>query len=195
MRSDINKCFSVISVCVLLCGVSQFALASDRCESNYKLGLYDKALTECRSLAINGIAKGKYILGLMYLDGAGVEADNQMATNLIREAAQLGDADALHKMGEFYQEGNVGNQDSTKACDWWAQLADAGDAQGQEKLGVCFILGRGRVKDMKMGYAYLSLAAKNGNKAATYIMDTYGDRFPDSAKKEALKLAKHIENK
>lgn len=188
------KNFCAKMSCVLLaCTFSQFVSAASLCESSYERGLYDKALAECRSGAIDGNAKAKYVLGLMYMTGNGVDADEQTAKTLIREAAQLGDPDALHKMGEFYQGGELADKDSDKACDWWAQLADQGDAQGQEKLGVCYILGRGREKDMKLGYAYLSLAAKNGNKAALFIMETYGDRFPESAKQEALKLAKHIE--
>lgn len=163
-----------------------------KCKTSFESELFDQALMACRDASVAGEPMGKFYLGMMYLRGFGVEKNEQIASRLIQESAQLGNIDALSKMGAIYQSGELVTKNQRKACDWWARLADLGNAHGQERLGVCYLMGRGREKNMKLGYAYLSLAAQNGDSAAKYIIDTYGDRFPPSAKKEAIQLAKQI---
>jgi|GEM_PF-3329125 len=163
-----------------------------KCKARYKAELFDQALTACREAAIQGDSASKFYLGMMYLNGQGIAKNDQIATRLIQESAQLGNLDAVRKMGALHQSGTLISKNHRKACDNWAQLASSGSAHGQERLGVCYLMGRGREKNMKLGYAYLSLAAKQGDTAAKYIIDMYGDRFPPLVKKEALQLAKQI---
>ncbi|MBX2859179.1 MAG: SEL1-like repeat protein [Cellvibrionaceae bacterium] len=99
---------------------------------------------------------------------------------------------ALEKLAKSYQNGDFGKKDPTRACYWWEQLAFLDQAIGQEQLGICFLRGKGREKDLKLGYAYLSLAQKNSSSVAEYILETYAERFSEAAKQEKLQLADQI---
>lgn len=189
-----NKLF-LLGFCILgLLSIGSVAAADvASCKKEYKAKEYGSAIQSCRAASVKGEPSGKYYLGLMYLYGQGLRSNTALAERLIKEAAQLSDVAALKKLGRIYQSGELGEINPAKSCTWWERLADLGNDVGQEKIGVCYLLGRGRTKDMKLGYAYLSLASKNGNAAAKYIIDRYGDRFPASAKQEALMLADKIE--
>ena len=146
----------------------------------------------CREASLNSSSSGKLYLGLMYLRGQGLAQNTSLGARLIKESAQLGNTKALETVARFYQSGDLGEQNMTASCDWWQRLAFLGEALGQEKLGVCYLRGQGRDKDMRLGYAYLSLAAKGGSSAAEYIIETYDARFSESEKQKALELADQI---
>lgn len=166
------------------------------CKSKFLNSEFYEAVDFCREASINGVPAAKYYLSLMYLEGKGLKRSESLGLRLLKESAQLGNVDALKKLAKGYQGGAlVGEKDMSKACDWWERLANLGEVLGQERIGVCYVTGKGRQKDMSLGYAYLSLASSNGNAAAKYIIDTYGDRFPASAKQEAAELVKQIQGK
>jgi len=60
-----------------------------KCKARYKAELFDQALTACREAAIQGDSASKFYLGMMYLNGQGIAKNDQIATRLIQESAQL----------------------------------------------------------------------------------------------------------
>lgn len=183
---------SGLFLCALILLVNSAHSNEQECKTHFETKQFDLALNTCRASSVEGSASAKHYLGELYMEGQSVEQNQRLALRLIKESAQLGYKPALAKMASLYQSGKYVEKNSEEACDWWARLASANDTLGQEKLGVCFLMGKGREKDIKLGYAYLSVAAKNGSEVAKYIVETYADRFPESAKQDALELAKTL---
>ena len=57
-------------------------------------------------------------------------------------------------------------KDLTKALQWFRKAAEAGNVEGQRNLGHAFAEGQGTPVDVVEAYQWLSVAAKQGDKAA-----------------------------
>lgn len=80
------------------------------------------ALTGFKNLAEKGHAKSQFNLGVIYRNGQGVPADDQLAMAWYRKAADQGDAAAQYNVGEMYRNGQgVDKEDQTAY--YWLLLA------------------------------------------------------------------------
>lgn len=165
-------------VLLCFCGFTAFVQAGDNCASLFKTKSYAEALSECREGSIEGDAASKYWLSLMYLDGLEVQADTRLGLKLLEESAYLGFNPAVRKLADHHWNGNAIEKNASKACDWWEKAARAGDLVGMEKYGVCYMLGRGRNKDIATAYRYLKEASDQGSAGAVYIVERYRSLFP-----------------
>jgi hypothetical protein len=170
----------VFSFCALLVALPQvlFAQGIDACRSSYEASRYEQALAECRAASIAGEFEAKYLLGKMYSDGNGVEADQAIAYKLIESAAYADFADAQVALGSIYWNGHGTEKDAQRACNWWQRATAVDHPVALEKYGVCFMLGKGREKNIASAYRYLSRAADKGSAGAKYIVNRYKELFP-----------------
>lgn len=93
--------------------------------------------------------------------------------DVIRKAAEQGDAQAARRLATAYDTGMGVAHDDAEAARWYDQAARLGDPDAQFRLGVLYREGRGVMKDPKRAYAWFHLAASNptfldNDDAATY---------------------------
>ena len=116
----------------------------------------------------------QFTLGLMYVDGKGVEKDPSTAVQWFLKAARQNHAEAQYRLGEMYKDG-VGVKTNTKQAKLWlAKAADSGLTKASRVLQEILrneeqrILNR-EVETLKNSpiYSYL-LSAKKGDIQAKY---------------------------
>ena len=81
-----------------------------------------------KPLADQGNVKAQSRLGQMYLEGQGVERNEQEGLRLARNAAKLGDADAQLRMGGLYEQGRGLPQNIYLAYVWYSAALRSGNA-------------------------------------------------------------------
>ena len=80
-----------------------------------------------------GYIKSRYMLGLCFLEGNGVERDEAKGIKLLTMMAEAGDEDAMLKLGWYYR-GEKGCYDKAKQI--YSDLAERGNAEGQFHYGL-----------------------------------------------------------
>ncbi len=98
-------------------------------------------------LANEGNAIGQNNLGVMYLQGQGVERDDAKALYWFRKAATQGSASAQTTLGEMYAQGRGVTRDDTEALRWFHKAAVQGSARARMELGEMYAQGRGVDRD------------------------------------------------
>ena len=86
----------------------------------YLMGQYDKAYNTMRSLAETADhAYAQYYLGMMYLNGQGVDQSYEEAAKWFRKAAEHGVPQAQYKLGYLYNQGQGLPKDLESAYAWY----------------------------------------------------------------------------
>lgn len=73
----------------------------DSAREAFVAGDYERALPLFTSAAENGTPRAQYILGYMYYNGLGVAADEHLAMNWLRRAANNGDPKAINALSRL----------------------------------------------------------------------------------------------
>jgi len=117
-----------------------------------------------------------YEMANKYAIGDGVPQDLIEAIKLIKEAAELGLAEAQHDMGSLYEGGGRMVQDYTKAVKWFSAAAQQGYDKSQNYLGTMYSQGKGVPLDHHIAITWYRRAAEQGyamaqaNLASAYTM-------------------------
>lgn len=138
----------------LLLGVSPAVAGFTEGEEYLNNQRYAQAFAEFKPLADTGDFRSQYYVGYLYLNGYGVEQDNQKALSYLQQSvAQNYDlAEAL--MGFLYAEGKVIPQDKKKALELYNKAAERGNISAFLNLGVAYYTGDGVDKDIKKAISY-----------------------------------------
>lgn len=99
---------------------------------------WNQAEDHWRPLAEQGDAEGQFKLGVMHLNGYGVEQDEAEALRLIRTAAEKGHPEAQTVYGYLHFEGQLVPQDYGEAAVWIRKAADQGFPEAQAILGLMY---------------------------------------------------------
>ena len=83
--------------------------------SAYQRGFYLTAFTEAGKRAQQGDATAMTLLGLLYAQGQGVSRDDLKAAQWYKQAASLGDREALFALAMFSLEGRAGPRSNADA--------------------------------------------------------------------------------
>ncbi len=129
-------------------------------------GAANTGLEAVRKKAEEGDAKAQVILGNMYLDGRGVEADGERAAQWFLKAAEQGNAEAQAALGGMYLFGMGVEKDVKQAFRWTSKAAERGDADSQCALGRMYALGIGVAKDKNKAIEWYRKAAEQGDEVA-----------------------------
>ena len=121
---------------------------------------YAAALHEFQSLAASGVANAEFIVGVMYENGYGVEANPAVAANWYRRAAERGLASAQYNLSVFYQLGKGVALNLSEAAKLSRMAADRGHAAAQTNLGVYYMVGEGIDRDLVEAWKWLSIASR-----------------------------------
>ena len=157
-------------------------------EQNYKEAFLPLAylLTECKTVkdeaasvfwykkAIEtGNPSALYNLGVMYMDGRGVEKDEIKAMEYFLQAAEKGDSKGLYSLGALYWDGRGVEKDEMKAMEYFLQAAEKGNAQANYYLGCIYEEGKIVEKNLKIAKEYFTKAGEKGHKNAIRKMKSY----------------------
>ena len=145
----------------IICGIIFFILPSLVIANN---DLTDDVFDEIK---YEKSANAQYTLGLMYLQGAGVEQDKKSGLSLLGESSEQGYYLASHRLGKIYMGGDVAKADPVNAVKYITLAANKGYSPSQYLLGMFYQTGRqGVTKNLEMATKWYTLAATQGHKTA-----------------------------
>ncbi|KAG0228765.1 hypothetical protein BGW42_002007, partial [Actinomortierella wolfii] len=116
-----------------------------------------------RKAAERGNATAQLILGELYENGQGVDANDREASTWYRKAAVHGVTKAQVKLGEMYKEGRGVEQNDVEAVKWYRMAADQGHGDAQVVMGTWYSLGRGVNQSDVEAVKWFIKAAEQGN--------------------------------
>lgn len=108
---------------------------------------YGKIFQDLLPCADAGEVLAQNYIGLMYLDGLGVEKDKAKAFTYIEQAARNNNAVAQFNLGNMYREGQGCAIDMVKAVEWFQKAADNKNSRAAYSLGYMYLKGYGVSQD------------------------------------------------
>ncbi len=137
--------------------------------TDYDEGDYAAAMEKWRlasSYAFSGQADTK--IGKLYLEGKGVEQDEDEATKWFARAAANYDLEGIYNLGLQYNLGRGAPLDYVEAARHLGLAAENGHAAAQYFLGTMYMLGQGVPKDLREAEKWLLQAVANGDYHVRY---------------------------
>lgn len=132
---------------------------------------YAKAV-EYYQLAVEEQPGAMYGLGMLMIEGKGIERNANEGAKLIFIAAQAGQIDAQFEIGVTFAEGKNGfERDYKKAVEWYSQAALMGHGSAQFQLASMYQFGQGVDNNPAEAYIWYSLAENFGRTDASEIRD------------------------
>ena len=101
-------------------------------------------------------------VGLLYVEGNGVEADTEKAIEYFTAASDNGYAKASYYLGQIYENGLDVDRDYEKAMEYYLIAADADYAPALNQIGYMYYNGFGVDVDFASAVYYQKLAALQG---------------------------------
>ena len=101
-------------------------------------------------------------VGLLYVEGKGVEADIEKAIEYFTAASDNGYAKASYYLGQIYENGLDVDRDYEKAMEYYLIAADADYAPALNQIGYMYYNGYGVDVDFASAVYYQKLAALQG---------------------------------
>lgn len=90
----------------------------------------------------------------------------------MREAAQLGEKNAMALLGSMYLLGQGTYENGEESLKWLHKAVDAGQTDAIGVLGMAYATGKGKVKrDMKLALEFLNKAAESGDQKSIKMLD------------------------
>ena len=91
---------------------------------------------------------------------------------VMREAAQLGEKNAMALLGSMYLLGQGTYENGEDAIAWLHKAVDAGQSDAMGVLGMAYATGKGNVKkNRKLALEFLNKAAKLGDQKSVKMLD------------------------
>ncbi|OHT10207.1 hypothetical protein TRFO_20596 [Tritrichomonas foetus] len=109
--------------------------------------------------------KALYSLGVHY---SRTEKDYVKAFEYFHKAADLGDADAMEKVGEYLGHGKGTEMNQKKSFEMFKIAAEQGNVDAMYNLGVCYKEGRGCLVNKNKSSECFEKAAKRGHVKSIY---------------------------
>lgn len=117
----------------------------------------------------------------------------------LRHFADLGDVNAQYQLANYYYEPPERSslpRSYSKAAKYYRMAAEQNHAPSQHNLGVLYLKGQGVERDWVKAYAWFSLSAAQGYRAAIDAVNTLSPRLDDNEKHQAdvieAELKQHI---
>lgn len=152
-----------------------------------KAGQVQKAFDLSIGEAERGNAWAMDMVAVLRLNGpAPVKRDYGQAFQWLTKAADLGNADAMSRLGEMYFGGLGIGKDLPMALTWYRRGAEAGSHAAMNNLAACLLDGTGVPKDVSAGLAIMTAAAADDpvaqeNLATILRLGRYGRSDPQQA--------------
>ncbi len=178
------------------------AASTDAAKRAIDEGNYSQARTALEPLVKSQDPAAMNLLGQMYENGWGVEADTQKAQRLYEQGARQGhlesvnslralknraykvefdkllpqaengEGDAQNRIGEMFEFGYGVERDSDKAIEWYRKAADQNVVAAWHNIGRCYNFGTGVEQDYAQAESWYRKAAEQGHMEAMFFMGT-----------------------
>lgn len=145
------------------------------------------ALDKLHRQAVAGDAAAQLDLGLRYVTGRGIPPDEQAALRWIGNAAAQGSAAAQFELGSYYIL--EPHRDFERAAGLLRHSALQGFAPAQSNLGMLYLAGAGVPQDRVEAYAWLGLAAEQGEREALDLQPGLQAELSDGELQQAWQRA------
>ena len=123
-------------------------------------------LMDLKSNADSGDVSAQFELSRRYLNGDGLEQNDDEALRWLRMAAEGGLPRAQAGLGWMYAAGRGVKKGETLSFSWYERSAVAGFPVAQWMLGRCYENGIGVAKDRELARQWYEKAAAQGNEKA-----------------------------
>ncbi|HTT85325.1 MAG TPA: TetR family transcriptional regulator [Rhizomicrobium sp.] len=140
-------------------------------------------LDRLTALANKGNPRAELLIGLKYLKGDGIAANDAQAAQWFGRAAQAGDAVAQNRLGALYQAGRGVPADLTQAVHWYQAAASQGDRHAMSNLAVLYASGTGVPQNLAEAARWFERSANLGYVDAQFnlaVLFERGDGVPQS---------------
>lgn len=101
----------------------------------------------------------------------------QDSLDVLRQAAEQGDAAAQFDLGVKYSHGRGVPEDDAEGMRWYRKAAEQGHADAQYRLAVGYALGRGVAQDDTEAARWMQKAAEQGHAVAHFSQGVSRDGF------------------
>ena len=110
-----------------------------------------------------GDKKGKLLVAAKFLKGDGVARDQAFAVEMIRQAADAGEKEAMMWLAYANQGGNIGKTDVNAAIRWFQAAGKSGVPQAYTELGRIYETGADGAPDLETAIAWYQRGAQAGD--------------------------------
>ena len=125
-------------------------------------------------------------LAYCYIEGKGVEKDEDEAFKWCRKAAEGGNFWSMNKLGLMYEFGDGTEKNLEKAFRWYKAAAENGHAGGQYNLGDMYEFGKGTEQDLAAAFKWYKASAEKGNSVGQYHLGDMYEHGKGTAKNAKL---------
>lgn len=129
---------------------------------------YNEAIYWYRKAAKKGNVVAQTLLGMLYMNGQGVDQDFSMAINWFRKSAEKNEAIAQYYLGMMYLKGEGIEQNDSIAADWLHKSAEQDNALAQYHLGQMYFSGKGVEQKYFMAVHWFQKAAEQREVSAQF---------------------------
>ena len=130
-------------------------------------GWFKRAAEECLD------AEAQYYVGTCFLNGQGVDKDEEEAAEWFEKSAKQGYALAQLQLAWLYMNGEGVDEDKERAAELYAAAAEQGNAQAQFYIGWCYGNGEGVDQNYRKAVEWLEKSAENGFAEASKHLEYY----------------------
>ncbi len=123
----------------------------------------NKAFSLFLKSAEQGNPEALNMIGMCYLNGAGVTKDLSEAIKWWRKASEAGNANAQASLGACYGRGQGVPQDYKEALIWYTKSAEQGNPEAQGVLGEMYFKGNGVPQDYNESIKWFTKGAEQGH--------------------------------
>ncbi|WP_028744976.1 tetratricopeptide repeat protein [Rhizobium mesoamericanum] len=122
-----------------------------------------------RELSDAKIPGAAVALSNVYIEGKGKAKDVRAGLELLEQASQKGDVDALLKLGDLYMEGKYVEEDGEKAVGFYRAVIalHPDDPTANMRMARAYREGRGVERNLTVAATYLKIASDGGSRMAT----------------------------
>ncbi|MCF8231907.1 MAG: protein kinase [Bacteroidales bacterium] len=127
---------------------------------------YQGAIEAFKKAGEQDHARALYNLGVMYLKGTGMMADQEMALDYFMKAADQGSPEANFQAGYMYANGQGTDKNIPKAIEYYKRAAEQGDVMAMNNLGQIYIKSSGPLRNYAAALEILEKASALENPSA-----------------------------
>jgi TPR repeat protein len=140
-------------------------------------------LDRLTALANKGDTRAELLIGLKYLKGDGIAANDAAAAHWFEQAARAGYPVAQNRLGALYQAGRGLPADLPQAMHWYEAAAQQGDRHAMSNLAVLYAGGNGVPANLAEAARWFERSANLGYVDAQFnlaVLFERGDGVPQS---------------
>jgi uncharacterized protein len=119
----------------------------------------------------------------------GTDAYYAKKLELLRQAANQGEAFAQSNLGAMYKDGQGVSQDYAEAAKWYRLAAEQGYAAAQTNLGFMYDNGQGVIQNNVIAHMLYNLAGAQGSKNGGKNRDSIAERMTPNDISRAQEMA------